>query len=488
MKLRIRKVIMCCALTSILVLQGLSWGQDRLANPVRPGTAYTSTKPLSDQHLNKSEPEIRSSVPIALNIPWSLTGQEILLELADPQGEYPPGIYAWNPFTSGDAPVRPRLLITGVHHPTWSPHHKRLIFEYAGDIGIADTEGNMARLQPALPPYLRATTDSPIQWEEKGISINVMRSNGWGSKVLLSPLSEDIPVQDLKSSYEKIFRLSYIPIIPLLKPYDGLLEDGKMQWTDLLTTNNATISPDGRFMASEVYPASPMDLQRSQSHIQIFELMNSNVPTARGRIQSTKGSPKETQAARKWFVNDLAMPPMKGQGKRLTSLGEGMVELRPVWSPSGNWIAFTVVNLKEGYMLPYVVRPDGKDLTPLATQHSSKGDKQAGTITAWGSPHIMALKWSTDGQYLWLSRGDEWEAGIAIAHQEKGQWLVNEVESITGGNFGILYKAFNGTWVAWIEDNGRPEKVIEVRNAEKPEVKTLDWKIRRGVEVLWMNW
>jgi len=44
-----------------------------------------------------------------------------------------------------------------------------------------------------------------------------------------------------------------------------------VQWDDLLCFNNPTCSPDGRFVAAEVYPAGPEDLRRKESKILVYE-------------------------------------------------------------------------------------------------------------------------------------------------------------------------------------------------------------------------
>jgi hypothetical protein len=47
---------------------------------------------------------------------------------------------------------------------------------------------------------------------------------------------------------------------------------------------------------------------------------------------------------------------------------EDVTELRPLLSPTGEWIAFTVVHWEDGYVAPAVIRPNGSDYTELLSK------------------------------------------------------------------------------------------------------------------------
>jgi len=140
--------------------------------------------------------------------------------------------------------------------------------------------------------------DSTVIWNWQDKYAVVERNSSFGSMVLMGlGFSEN---EDLKLSTPGNF------IVPLSKQ---IKSPGEVKWTDLLTTNNPTFSPDGKYVAMEVYPP-PMDLKRFQSRIYIYEF------------------PSENEAGSlEWF---WLVGVFKGPGRRLTAITGENCELMPL--------------------------------------------------------------------------------------------------------------------------------------------------------------
>lgn len=88
----------------------------------------------------------------------------------------------------------------------------------------------------------------------------VWRISSWGGTVIYQ--SDEAPKED-----EEWHPFAPLVIMPLRRrlPEKLLPNKGSIRWDDLLCFNNPTASPDGRYVAAEVYPSGPEDLRRAES-------------------------------------------------------------------------------------------------------------------------------------------------------------------------------------------------------------------------------
>jgi len=70
---------------------------------------------------------------------WSLSGEEVLLELEYRDGSRPHGIYAINPFERAPSP---KLLIKGGERPCWSAKRNFFAYIHGEYLRIARKGGN----------------------------------------------------------------------------------------------------------------------------------------------------------------------------------------------------------------------------------------------------------------------------------------------------------------------------------------------------------
>lgn len=435
--------------------------------------------------------------------PWPLTGQEILLEIADPRGTLSPGIYAFDPSTLtpgiGGMPDDPdaslRLLVKQGQRPVWSPHHKRFAYLFNGQLWLADLTGNKVAVSPAPPERYLKPDKGAVSWAWDGTVFYSLHSSGWGSKVHIGSRMEEFPLKDLQVEFPMIFSNNFFPVVPL-KHRIGVGVEKK--WSDTLTTNEATFSPDGRYIATEVYSSAPMDVKRDESRIQVYRLYS-------GTGDETKDKPKFKEA-QEWFATFGGYSFPYGSGRRLTTNNEESVtELRPRWSPNGQWIAYTLLDVKKEVMVPVVVRADGstpirlvtakeegfmgpllsKEWTPVTGGEAPLRTGPAWDTKTWGHVQRVAEEWSSDGKYLWMTQGTD---GLFVAKQENDKWSMRQIAWPKTGGFGLRSWAFNGPWAAWVEDTGDARRIYElnVLNIESNESKSV--RLRPTLEVCWMDW
>ncbi|MFA0753671.1 MAG: hypothetical protein IMHGJWDQ_001450 [Candidatus Fervidibacter sp.] len=335
---------------------------------------------------------VMSSSPVVQNKSqkWSLNGNEILLQLDSLDSKYPSGIYACDPFGPDK---KFHLLVPGGERPVWHPKRKFFAYLKGQSLCFANYQGKEMEYSNSFGDSDLNFYDPIVIWSyQKGNMTNfaiIERNSPFGSLVYLETLVDKKILQG-KVEYADVHAGVFIVPIPQQVKEKKML----VKSVDLLTTNNPTFSPDGKYMAAEVYPAG-MDLRRYQSRIMVFRF-----PEA-----------QEEPDLSSFFLAAV----FAGPGRRLTSLTGNNCELMPIWSPTGEWIAFTFVDLDSGFVAPVVVRPNGSDMTmllpkemmttwpsdkwrPIGTWLAKAWDERPSPPCDWGFPHITPVEWSPDGK------------------------------------------------------------------------------------------
>ena len=409
---------------------------------------------------------------------WSLNGNEILLQLDSLSSKYPPGIYACDPF---DPDKKLRLLIAGGERPVWHPKRKFFAYLKGQSIYLANYKGKEMERCGSFGDSDLYFHDPPIIWApqvNRGVIdlAAIERSSTFGSVVWVgSELEEEV----LQGKVEYMGPVIGAHVIPLSQ---RRVIGERIKSVELLTTNNPTFSPDGKYMAAEVYPA-PMDLRRYQSRIMIF------------RYPEGEEEPDIT-----WFFLGAVFA---GPGRRLTSLTGNNCELMPLWSPTGEWIAFTFVDLDSGFVAPVVVRPDGSDMImllpkepmttwpndewiPIGTWLTKAWEEDASPT--WGFPHLTAVEWSPDGRYLLLNQGKRFTF-LEVAKWENGKWWGRGAGGVMGSTW-VRFATWGpkGPWFAYVIGQ-RPslegEKII-LKNVETRE--EVIFPLPPGLMIRWIDW
>ncbi|MFA4016931.1 MAG: hypothetical protein RUDDFDWM_002043 [Candidatus Fervidibacterota bacterium] len=408
---------------------------------------------------------------------WELKGDEILLELCGENAKFPHGIYALDPFAPNP---KPRLLAKGWRRPVWSPKRRFVACLRNYTLWIIDRKGNFTEIWDSYLSNL-GFHDPPVVWTWKEGFFVVWRISSWGGTVIHQ--ADEAPKEG--EEWHPFVPLIIMPLKRRL-PEEPLPRRGNIKWDDLLCFNNPTASPDGRYVAAEVYPSGPEDLRRAESKILIYE----------------RCPPEEMELWWQWEGQTF-----KGKGRRLTNLGEDVTELRPLWSPTGEWIAFTVVHWKDGYVAPAVIRPDGNDYIELLSKYAhyaiSLGQKwepivpldkdnplrfNIYNIPKWGRPNVYPVEWSEDGRFLLLNMGRRYE-NLQVAKWDGKEWWVAGIGGhMTSGFGGLKFAAFGvGRWLAAVFDRDLIW-VVEVNpdDIQKSQRKMIS--MPEGVWIEWMDW
>ncbi len=400
------------------------------------------------------------------------------MEISSAVADQPSGIYSFDPKKKNEKTTPVSLIALGGHKPVWSPQYQRFAYNARGFLWIADKEGKAKQLTSSLPTSMQGDLEPSIRWNWQGQSYTISHSPEWGSKVHLGGVSDKTPVERI--IYEELWNTVFgQEIVPLKKE----VPRGSIPtWVDFLNTNNATFSPDGRSIAMETYPAAPYDLRRNQSRIEILDYL----PWAGNQPPQKFSEQKSTEDIEKnagWFAAGASIPPFVGPPRRLTSIKDNSAELNPLWSPTNQWIAFTLVDFQKGTVLPMVIEPSGKSLTALLPLDSSNSAPN-NFVKVWGSPHVRVIQWSRDGTFLWLLGGQQED--LKIARENNGKWTLETVTSEKSSRFGLKVFAIRDSQVAWVADRGGNYDVLETANLTTHERHSTNLPV--GMQVKWMSW
>lgn len=434
--------------------------------------------------------------PVPVEKPWPLTGQEVLLEISDPRGSQPTGIYAFDPLrvkdgADSEAPLR--LLVKNASRPTWSPHHKRFAYLFNDQLWLCDLAGKKVAVSQAPPKDSLNANEGAVRWALNGTLFYSLKLPAWGAKTLIGIPSEDPPLESLRQSEDELFQNSFSEFIPLAHRDLQGLSSSKLKWKDVLSTNEASFSPDGLHIAVELYPSSPYDLRRGQSKIQIYDLFKWTT--------DAKANDVKMNDIRGWFGANSGYVSALGPGRRLTKTADKEdVEILPRWAPSGQWVAFTSIDLMGERVIPMVVRPDGTDLTVLALPSEgvifnkwtpvTKADLALKTplsksTKVWGDVHRITSGWSSEGNYLWMNSGAN---ALWVAKWENKKWVMRSVPITLTSEHGIKFWAYRGSKVVVVQDSGDVRKINEISIIDVEANKSLVFPLRSSLEVNSVSW
>jgi hypothetical protein len=409
---------------------------------------------------------------------WKLSGHEILLELEDVVGKRPRGLYAIDPFKSGSKPV---LLIANASRPAWSPKRNYFAYLKFGWLWIAQRNGK-AYCAGKFPVNQLVPAASVVQWTwQEGFQL-ILRYPSAGTLVCdLAGLRRPLGFPRAWAS------MPPFGIFPLRRRFESL---ASISWDDIQAVRSMGCSPDGKRVVAEVSPYGPDDLRRN-GKLYLYAAAYTD----------------EVESELYWFTDSGFPKP----GTRLTRTDDQTAEMKPLWSPTGDWIAFTAVHFDKGYVAPAVCRPDGSDYTellpPKAEQYTlgwpaewlpvesldvkSARQQYKFATGGWGTPHVEPVEWSGDGRYLLLNEGDRFKS-VTIARVQRDKWVVTNVgggmgsgrlTASTGGiDFALMGPTIPGScWVAL-------EAFDRISLFDKAKNKSQSISLPKGMEVRWMDW
>ena len=152
-------------------------------------------------------------------------------------------------------------------------------------------------------------------------------------------------------------------------------------------------------------------------------------------------------------------------------------------------------------MIPVVASLDGKEVVKLSVAKREGGmitgsnwipvssekvpTDNFGGVRFWGNVQRSAAEWSADGKYLWMTKETQ---GIYVAKRENNKWWLKSVGVTLLGDFGLQFRSFNGSQVAWTQNIGDVRQIYELGIADIETNITKSVRLRAALEVRSMDW
>ena len=401
----------------------------------------------------------------------AITGREVLLEAVDKNGQL--GIYAFDVFDTKTP--QPRLLVKGGSSPKWSLHHRKFFFAKQQTLAIYELNGDQKAwwakvISTGFEEYANSALfeQGRMEWDLSGKAQYIENRPEFGAVLSRSTsLSEKRPLPHENPAMSGFLDT----VIPLI--------DGVPQ-----SIGNASVSPDEKLLAAQVYPALPYNLGGEKSRIRLYELFyhrsKTNMPEWEKMIEEN----------RKHFVIDSLSPQVVGPGREIASPPADCIDIEPRFSPSGKYIAFNRINTREKSVRPMLVETARPEMArPL--ENPVWGDQPIiGREPVWGKPHHRAIKWDSEKDQLWIVAADN--AKISKLNLPEGTWHWTNIASQTYFARPPIAYAFHqdyvvGVWAGWPQqiqlfkvdrnDDSQyfPKPVLSVPLPEGFTVRRVEW-------------
>lgn len=348
-----------------------------------------------------------AGAPAALAQPPALTGQELLLEAVDEDGLL--GIYALD--VPADKKAVPRLLVRGGSNPKWSVGHRRFLYLKDQEMHVYELDGKQTVWSA---DKIAARYSNParleqgrIWWDYSG-KVNFIEELPASGKQLSRGigLDEELPLPGEKH--------------PLGGFNDTIIPLGEVAGKPAIESiGNASIAPGEKLLAAQVYPSLPQNMGASQSRIRLYDLFYHLSQTDEKRWL------QQQEKNRAYFHIAGTSPQVAGPGREVGSPTPGCIDIEPLFSPSGKYLAFNRIDTRAQTVRPMLVevaRPEravALDLPPAVDEHASTPEK------VWGWPHHRAVQWDSEQDRLWIVSGGE--RRVYAATPGKDAWQVEPV-------------------------------------------------------------
>ena len=398
----------------------------------------------------------------------ALTGREVLLEAVDKNGQL--GIYALDVL----APQKPapRLLVKGASSPRWSLHHQKFLFTRNQTLSIYERNGDQKAwwARAEMPNFANPALfeQGRMEWDYTGKAQYIENRPGFGSVFSRSmSLSEKQPLTRENPPLNG-FRDSIIPLL-----------NGVPQ-----SIGNASVSPDEKLLAAQVYPALPQNQGSDKSRIRLYDMFYQL-----GKTNQAQWRQKVNENYQHFLPTGVA-PQVGGPGREIGSPTPDCIDIEPRFSPSGKYIAFNRINTREKSVRPMLVEVAHPETAyPLenpvwAKQHNAAHDP------VWGNPHHRAVAWSTDKDQLWIVSADS--AVVSKLTLPEGTWQCLNLAGQTNFPRPPAQYAFHDDYVIGIW-SGWPQQIQLFKvdsNAETQSTPTpaLSLPLPQGFNVRRLEW
>jgi len=439
---------------------------------------------------------------------YVLSGKEVLLEIECLENPAKSGIYTFNPFKEN----KPQLWLAGAHRPVWSRNRTVLAYEYNDFIYVQKVHENNGIIVASLN-YTSRNYNYPllIMNENQGIIYPQTTSPEiksdmvclWREIYHIKPSRQDTSIQNTRSLW---------PFRPLPQFPRTAISDKLNKRSMPKIGRSVSFAPGEHQAAVAESPLSPFGSQNNYTKIRIYTLGKIGYVYKQGVI-GAEDIHYEKLKNRKLLG---LFPPLVVEGencKRLTKLPDIVVEMEPIWSPDGKWIAFTTYDPRNRRSDVMVCKPDGSDIVILTKYVSSSGPYSPFGLKWFsaekpdfentsnipysdlGINDARALEWSQDSKSLLIARGFNIDA-YAVARLTSSHWDISRWirEHELGTQYRSSYRRIcfgpaniSGTWISYFEqrDNGSQNIVVYNMTGDGSGKSCF---VDQDMRVLWMDW
>ena len=424
-------------------------------------------KPMQAQNEVKPSNFSLSVEENAQATPVTLKGQELLIEGVDSSGRI--GIYSLNVL---DDATHLKVLAYGATTPRWSVRHEKILFFKNNVAYTYGRDGKSIawdkdKIQGRFTTVL-GLQENRIWWDYSGKANFIYNWLSSGSQ-----LSRSIGLSENRLSQTSSRLQGFLDqITPINKD-----ENTKMS-SPLLCVGAASVSPAEDFLAAQVYPSLPRNLGKNSSTIRLYTLIYSL------SRKDQKQWEDKLKANGPNFYSDSVVPQVDGVGQVIGSPNSTTIDIDPLFSPSGKYIAFTRVDLGKKSVYPLIVDvtnptkalPVQIDL--LANENAFYPDQ------VWGWPHHFGFKWDTTQDSLWLISGHEEKSYIATL--SGGVWKSTLVCGLTLNSGPYSYYTTYKDWFCFAYKS-QPSRIylVNAKTGEK-DVRTFD--LPTDMQLLDLQW
>ena len=371
-----------------------------------------------------------------------LSGKELLCEI---ETENYSGVFALD---TGKSNPLPFPLVEGARSPQWGPQHKVFSFLLAGLVWVGDREGH-TQIAGLIP---RNVQDFQMFWDPQGKTFALYTVAGWTEVFARSVnFSEDLAAERLKKSQR--INLKFLEKI-VVKADASQKENRVLDIIDgipprktelpfapeVRPTHAVAFSPDASRFVMQLGEEAGYSF-KTNGYLWLFEAFGYKADAPNYSREEFDQRIAANDYSR--FYDAGSVIPKATFVKELVSRDKDISEAHPAWSPEGNMLAYSQIDMSKDEVWPHVLM--GKELERNVT--ISIPNYLPFAIERWAKRSVDVLFWGPNGD-LYLIEGTRDKIYRA---KKIGDEFVATVftEIVASGKPTIQCPVLRGEWLAY---------------------------------------